>query len=1769
MKRKIWLFVAIIAILCLSLSYVISYGHNDATIYVNLGKANDSGIGYGIGDPIQVNGKYIWELNQYNSNNILDKVTNPRNLYCIKADYGETWDNGRNPEGIVEYNLYYDLQKERQSLLDRLVDNGNSDLIRELLDPSGPVYRELLWLLDNFYIPGENITDYLTKAGIDANFYAMYNEPTPLSETEVIAVQKAVIWYFTNYLLGNEEIYNNYTEGVTSDGTRYTGWMTKTEDSGITYEVYADNGFLGDEGICLNDQIVKLYNYLVDSAKAGASLYTEQNNYTIDSGVSIDTTGLTQEDGKYKLTMISKDSNYIVGPIKIINNGATDYDIQLTVQNGLDQTVNYKFTDVNGNEIATDIKDLINNNQEFYLMFDKSNNNKVNISFSITNTTTQKTLWLKGTETDTEITLDGEQPLVEITRQPETIDVEFTADITDFDLALRKNIVEISRDGQTITIDTRKPVVTVTPLDTTTTTANYAHRKDPVTIKTGDIVTYSVTVYNEGLIDGYASKIIDQLPDGLQFIEENNGIYTSTRKDGKTNTYKSSYNPTASSLVVGGETLKPKTILFTIDDSVEVNDLKAHTVVGEELDWETITFKCRVTQETPVISTDDANEIKENTVTLTNVAWIAEDSNDSNIDDRDSQPENSPNVNNSSLNTSGDDVGYTGKDDYTKDELGNSNKYYEGEQDDDDFEKLELLPEKKVFDLGLKKFIAAVSHDGPTIEDDEYLLEADGVTFTRAPVVTGIYHRDQVGTTVNGELITDTVMFKDHDKTPVLVQNGDYVLYTIRVYNHGEINGYASLIKDSIPEGLEYVVDSSINADYLWNVESYQDSLGKTVITTDYFKKDGMAEENGEKALLQALNPDASISEQNPDYIDVPVLCKVVEPQTSDRILTNYAQISDDTDENGDEIDDIDSTPDEWLGEDDEDIEKVKLQYLDLSLRKFITAINDEELTEADGTYTREPDVDVTPLVDGTDTTAIYNHTKEPVQVDIGDHVIYTIRVYNEGNIDAYASEITDYLPPYLQFDENSQINQDYGWTVSENGRIVVTRYTANTELKAFDKQNPELDYTDVKIECIVKPEVKPKDILTNIAEISEYKYDDTIVEEDIDSESDNMVEDNYLPNDNDLPTYKDNEIGNDYVPGNEDDDDFEKIYIPTLDLSLRKFITAVNDKEIKDNDGTYTREPDVDVTSLVDGTGTTAIYNHTKEPLKVKVGDHVIYTIRVYNEGSIDGYASEITDYLPPHLQFDENSQINKDYGWTVSEDGRKVITNYTANTELKAFDKQNPELDYTDVKIECIVTTDVVQGDKLTNIAEISEYKYGETIIEEDIDSESDNMEEDGYLPEDSDLPTYKDEEIDNDYVPGNEDDDDFEKIYVPVFDLALRKFITQVGETDITTRVPQVKYENGQITYEHTKEPILVHVDDIVTYTIRVYNEGETSGYASEITDDIPDYLEYLPEHETNIQYLWKMYDADGNETENVDEAVKVKTTYLSKENETEDGEFLLNAFDGNIDNLSYHDVQIAFKVKDPNSNSYIITNHAQISDDTDEDGEEIDDEDSTPDEWNEGEDDQDIENVKVEYFDLALLKYVTKVIVIEDGQEKVSKTGYDGTEDPEPLVKVELHRKKLSDVVVKFGFGIKITNEGDIAGYASEITDYVPEGLRFEAADNPGWTDEGNNVISTRLLEGTLLQPGESATVEVILTWINGENNLALKTNTAEISEDDNEHDVPDKDSTPDNQVPGEDDIDTAQVILAVSTGIAKTFFGLGLGLLGIVLVGIILIKRFVL
>jgi len=130
---------------------------------------------------------------------------------------------------------------------------------------------------------------------------------------------------------------------------------------------------------------------------------------------------------------------------------------------------------------------------------------------------------------------------------------------------------------------------------------------------------------------------------------------------------------------------------------------------------------------------------------------------------------------------------------------------------------------------------------------------------------------------------------------------------------------------------------------------------------------------------------------------------------------------------------------------------------------------------------------------------------------------------------------------------------------------------------------------------------------------------------------------------------------------------------------------------------------------------------------------------------------------------------------------------------------------------------------------------------------------------------------------------------------------------------------------------------------------------------------------------------------------------------------------------------------------------------------------------------------------------LRKWVTHAIVIENGVQKEMATGHTAEDDPESVVKVELNKERLNSTVVKFRYSIRITNEGEIEGYATEITDYIPSGLRFNQADNPLWKEKSDGVITTDQLKDTLLQPGEQAFVTVTLTWVNSENNMGVMVN----------------------------------------------------------------------
>lgn len=1077
------------------------------------------------------------------------------------------------------------------------------------------------------------------------------------------------------------------------------------------------------------------------------------------------------------------------------------------------------------------------------------------------------------------------------------------------------------------------------------------------------------------------------------------------------------------------------------------------------------------------------------------------------------------------------------------------------------------LEEKKTFDLSLRKFITEIN--GQKIEEL-------GLT-SRVPNVEGLEELK------NGT--ANTAIYKQL-KTPVKVDIGDIVTYTIRVYNEGELAGYATEITDYLPDQLEYILDDEINLKYGWKY----DTENTHRLKTNYLSNaDGTTSETPEENKLAAFDGTKL------DYKDVQIRCKVVSTANMPKKITNIAEITGCKDEEGNVITspatgerdssvknvqipaDLQSYKDQEINrqdpidpdyipgqEDDDDFEKLLLKEFDLSLKKFITKVNDTEITN------RAPQVDVTPLK-GTGTTAKYTYQispeKNPVVVENSDIVEYTIRIYNEGEANGYAEVVRDDIPTGLEFLPENATNIEYRWKMYDadgnettdvsKATTITTDYLSkaqedatgrNNLLKAFEMTKTTLDYRDVKVAFKVIEPNSSKNTIVNHAQIAEDTGDDRDSTPDVWNEG-------------------------------EDDQDIEQIRLKDFDLALRKFVTKINSKEITD------RIPQVDLSTLK-GNGTTATYNHSKKPLSAYVGDVVEYTIRVYNEGDSEGYATEITDYLPKQLEFIKDNQTNITNNWKMYDANGNETQNVSDAVTIKSGklkDEKIPAFDgdtlsYKEVKVVCKVVATDNMPKKITNIAEISKCENSNRIEVKGLASgdERDSNPNQVTVPTGTELENYKDSEINKDYVPGQEDDDDFEKLLLEEFDLSLRKFITAVNDTQIKDREPKVDVtplKDGSGTtakYEHSKEPVLVSNGNIVEYTIRVYNEGSVAGYAQEVKDDIPEGLEFLPENETNTKYRWVMLDKDGMETTKVEDAQSIVTDYLSIEQEKTAGENLIKAFDPTtMDTLDYKDVKVAFKVVEPATSDRIVINKAQISEECDEDENDVKDRDSTPDEWIEGEDDQDIEKVKVQYFDLSLRKWVTQSIVIEDGQEKVTETGHTAEDDPEAVAKVDLKKSKINNVIVKFRFKIRVKNEGTIAGYVKEIKDYIPDGLKFLEEDNPLWKKVDEKTITTDQCKDVLLKPGDTTEVEVLLTWINGEDNMGVMDNWAEISKDYNEYGSPDIDSTPDNNKKGEDDIDDAPVMVTVQTGEVARYTGIAIVVLTILTTGVVLIKKYVL
>ena len=1148
------------------------------------------------------------------------------------------------------------------------------------------------------------------------------------------------------------------------------------------------------------------------------------------------------------------------------------------------------------------------------------------------------------------------------------------------------------------------------------------------------------------------------------------------------------------------------------------------------------------------------------------------------------------------------------------------------------------------FDLSLRKFITSVKRNGETVD----------VNPSREPVVDT--QSLKLGRqNEHGEL--EYTATYEHPKNELTLHRGDVITYTIRIYNEGDIDGTATEVTDYLPEGLIFLADNQTNINYGWEANGQKITttyLGdNNIIIPAYNPIDGRPEipSNSPLGWQQSKNGGDGLY-----YVDLPIVCQIANTVEAGISLRNIAEITadtgDDRDSEPDNVDRNDYTPgndNSTYQEDDDDYERVKVEEVfDLALRKYISSVKiDGETITFEDEGIRKPNIDTSKLNKGNVTTADYKHQKSPITVETGSLVNYKLVIYNEGDVAGRATKVVDKLPAGLRFVRvlSGNFESDESYNETDNVLTLIREDRNEDNLAPFNGTTLDSETIEIQCEVTATPDEDDEKILTNIAWIAEYYNEDGILDRDSDANTPNMPT-SLVTNDVGYINERDNSGKNlespaSYFKGQQDDDDFEKVILRPVqfDLALRKYISNIERKGETVGPET-SREPKVDTSTLK--TGTTARYIHPKDALTVKNGDIITYKLRVYNEGELDGYAKEISDYLPSGLGFLMGYEGNE--YWRVestdvetttiegldnvtvvySKDGEYLkLTNNSLKDELikkygaeveegdlwqQSENNENDGLFYQEVEITCIVLAPNTYEGVLKNIAEISDDQAqddtGALVDVADRDSEVDNVWDDEEHTPGTEV---------NGYTPGEQDDDDFEPVSLKYFDLALRKFITGVNEEEVTSRIPKFKIdENGNYVYEHTKDPVYVIDKDIVTYTIRVFNEGTIDGYAEEIEDDIPAGLIFLPENNTNIEYRWVMYrpaeeDEEISEedklernnriyvkTDDVEKATIIRTDYLSEAQgtinaETGENSNLLKAFDREtMESPDFRDVKVAFKVSQadiPEENTdHIIINKAQITEDSD------DDEDSTPDEWIDGDDDQDIEKIYVKEFDLALYKWVTKTIVTVDGKTTVTETGfkpnvgktegegedYRENSEPEPIAAVTLDKKKLNKTVVKFEYNIKVTNEGDIEGYATEITDYIPEGLEFIAEDNPLWTlGEKDGTIVTRALETVLLQPGESRTITVIFTWINDANNLGQKRNIAAITEDYNDYGVDDNDSTPGNEdvenyeKEQEDDDDFALVILVLKTGAESSYITLIFAVLVIITAGTVTIKKYVL
>lgn len=197
-----------------------------------------------------------------------------------------------------------------------------------------------------------------------------------------------------------------------------------------------------------------------------------------------------------------------------------------------------------------------------------------------------------------------------------------------------------------------------------------------------------------------------------------------------------------------------------------------------------------------------------------------------------------------------------------------------------------------------------------------------------------------------------------------------------------------------------------------------------------------------------------------------------------------------------------------------------------------------------------------------------------------------------------------------------------------------------------------------------------------------------------------------------------------------------------------------------------------------------------------------------------------------------------------------------------------------------------------------------------------------------------------------------------------------------------------------------------------------------------------------------------------------------------------------------------------------------------------------------------------------FDLRLDKRVSKVTIVKLGSNNPSIYEYDNVE----LAKLELPNSNIEDITVIIEYKILVTNQGHVPGYAKSIVDYIPKGMGFSGEDNRDWYLSNGNVYTTSLAN-TIINPGETKELKLVLTRQMTNENTGIVRNTAEIASSYNELGIEDINSRSANKMDGENDMSSGAVVLAVATGrTAMAITGITLAILALVAIAVFETKK---